>query len=380
VAARNEQLLARTGGTRRPALWGLMTALTLLVAGCAKTVADKAVDGTLEHPMTRTAESDAVSLRFTAAPSDLPYTEKAIVLIEVEADSGTSITMENYAAVIRRGEHPFELSAREVQRKEAIAQPDGRLSWTYRYELEFVLPGEYELPGATLTYVTATSGSDDAEQTEASPTAGESESLSTESITVIAEATDGKELTPEQLAQIEVLPPVEMKEKRSVWLWLAPLLAVLAIAVAIILRRRRRSNRPQAIIVIPAHEWADNAITKLVAEDLPGRGMIQEFHYRISAILRGYIERRYGLLAREMTTEEFLAAAASDPRFDLAASGELDRFQRACDMVKYAKHHATAADGESLLQTTRVFVAQTRERDLHLAGDEDGAVSGGRAA
>ena len=54
----------------------------------------------------------------------------------------------------------------------------------------------------------------------------------------------------------------------------------------------------------------------LVTEDLIARGLIQEFHYRTSGIVRGYIERRFGVSAPEMTTEEFLTAAAADARFE----------------------------------------------------------------
>jgi hypothetical protein len=378
----SSQFLMRTGGSKRAAYCAVAVLAMLMVQACDKTPVKNDTDPQLDRPLVRTAESElgsgSVSLRFTVAPGDLPYQEKATVLVEVEADAGTVITIENYSDAIRGGDHRFELSAKEIEQKETVPQPDGRLAWIYRYELSFVLPGEYELPGAAVTYVT-TPPTSDAENSEAAESpAGEPKSLSTEGVTVIAEATAAAAMTPEQLAQIEVLPPVEMKEKRSIWVWLGPLLAILAIALMVFLLRRARKAKPEVIVVIPAHEWADKAIARLVSEDLAGRGLIQEFHYRISDILRGYIERRYAVLAREMTTEEFLEAATRDARFDDSARGELDQFLRACDLVKYAKHQATTDDAESLLKTTRGFIARTRERIAAIAGAD--ASNEGRAA
>ncbi len=47
----------------------------------------------------------------------------------------------------------------------------------------------------------------------------------------------------------------------------------------------------------------------LAAEGLIERGQIQSFHYRISDIVRGYVERRFTVAAPEMTTEECLASS-----------------------------------------------------------------------
>ncbi len=346
------------------------------LGGCGETPPPTGAGEELPRALVRTAASGTVTLRFTVAPGDLSYQEKATVLVEVEAEAGTTVTVDNYSDAIRRSDHQFELSAREIGRKEAILQADGRLSWSYRYELSFVLPGEYELPGATVSSLLASASADSESETRTVVPAGEVTSLSTEGVTVIAEATESAAMTAEQLAEIEVLPPVEMKEEVSAWIWVLPLLAIVLIGLVVFFLRRRRRSRPEVVIVIPAHEWADQALAQLVAEELAKRGLIQEFHYRISDILRGYIERRYAVLAREMTTEEFLAAATHDARFDGSANGELDQFLRACDLVKYAKHQATVADGEALLKTTRAYVARTRERLVAIAGD-NGSDEGG---
>jgi len=365
----------------RAAFLTLIFATTYLSAGCnEKNAPEATAEAAFDHAITKTAESDGVSIRLTVAPGELPYTQKAMVIVEVEADAGTSVTVDDYARSIERGEHAFELSAKQVNHQESADNPEGRLKWTNRYTLEFVLPGEYELPGASLTYLVSPSSGDLSKNSEAAAKDLADHSLSTEHVTIVAQSAKSAGLTPEQLTQIEVLPPVEMKEKHNVWVWLVALLALLVVSALLFLRYRRRQNRQEAIVVIPAHEWAQTAIGKLVADDLPGRGMIQEFHYRISDILRGYIERRFGLSACEMTTEEFLATAQSDHRFDSKARDALNRFLKACDMVKYARVSATPADAEALLHTTRSFVERTRERYVQLPDEQNTSISGGRAA
>ena len=103
--------------------------------------------------------------------------------------------------------------------------------------------------------------------------------------------------------------------------------------------------------------------TELIADDLLARDRTQEFFYRISGIVRGYIERRFGLSAEEMTTEEFLAAASSDARFPGHHTAALDPFLRACDLVKYAKHQPRPADAGDALRAAQGFVEETHERE-----------------
>jgi hypothetical protein len=127
--------------------------------------------------------------------------------------------------------------------------------------------------------------------------------------------------------------------------------------------------------------WARQQIAALVADKLIPQGRVQEFYYRISGIVRGYIERRYEVLAMEMTTEEFLTAAATDARFGERATTELNRFLGACDLVKYARHEPASAEADALLQTAGEFVERTRAPDSPSDQEQGHSVeSEGRAA
>jgi hypothetical protein len=161
---------------------------------------------------------------------------------------------------------------------------------------------------------------------------------------------------------VERLNPVDLPTVWSRWWWAIGLscLLVAAVIVATILRRRRAVR--DIIVPVPAHVWAQAQIAALVGEDLLVRGLIQEFHYRISAIVRGYIERRFGLSAPDMTTEEFLATAAQDATLSGRYTDELCRFLTACDLVKYARHTPGLQESDGVLRAACDFVERTRVR------------------
>jgi len=181
-------------------------------------------------------------------------------------------------------------------------------------------------------------------------------------------ARDTKPLTPEELKTVTALPPVELREPWSGWWWaMPPLLATLVTLLVVLIRRSR--HRQPVVVLIPAYEWANRQIAALVSEDLVRKGRVQEFYYRISDIIRGYVERRFGVSAPEMTTEEFLAAAASDGRFGERNSVELNEFLNACDLVKYARQIPGADEADAVLRAAGGFVERTRESHYRMEGN-----------
>jgi len=322
-------------------------------------------------PVTSTAKEGPVSLTLTVQPVELPFSDRAAISVEAVADRGVTVNLANYETAVEDGGHQFEYRLRKVGQTSAEPTPDGRLTWSQRFEMEFFLPGEYELPPGTLTFVEVgadTGGQNDA--TTPTESVRNPRELKTESIKLTARPTQAADITPEDLKKINVLPPVELKEPTSRWWLVAVPVGLVAAAIALLLLRRRSRDMAAVIEIVPAHEWARRQFAALVAEDLIGKGLVQEFYYRISAILRGYIERRYAVSAPEMTTEEFLAATAGDFRFASDSANDLQSFLTACDMVKYARHRPAAGEWNDLLRTAAQFVERTREREERNNGNE----------
>jgi hypothetical protein len=348
-----------------------LAVLLVCVVGCGQGESRQKQTGPSE---TRTADNGPVKMTLTVTPSDLDFSRHAEAVVEVVHDSGVTVNVDDYGRAIRESEHRFELGVVRSERAPPEPTDDGKFVSVHRYELAFFLPGEYELPPATLTFVDDRIG-DDGEEQDDGAAERTVEQLQTDSIKIMARDESGRQLTDEELRTIKTLAPIELPTVWSRWWWLGPIILIAAAAVVILLvaplrrwfgRWLRRAG-PKKVIRMPAHEWARRQLAALIAEDLIGKGLFQEFHYRISYIVRGYIERRYGVTAGEMTTEEFLAAAVRDSRFGGDTTTELERFLTACDLVKYARHQPGSGESEAALTAAEVFVERTRERSPALA-------------
>lgn len=331
------------------------------LCGCEKSPQDGRNDIESQARITRSAEKGSVSLSLTVSPEVPDVSETVRVRLEVVADTSVTIIEPDYGDALTEGDRVFQYRVREVESERAKPIGDGRLRWVYVYELRFVLAGDYELPGAKVSFTTP----------ETDDAARES-SVSTEPMTLVVTAPEEAALSDADLRTVTRLDPVDLP-----WAWPAPKwliamgVAAVVVVAALILWRRRRS-RERIEIPIPADVWARRRLAALIAEELLETGLVQEFYYRISAIVRGYIERRFEVSAPEMTTEEFLAATASDNRFGDETSAELDKFLCACDMVKYAKHLPGPSECQGVFTAAGDFVERTRERVA-----PDGSMAGG---
>jgi hypothetical protein len=345
----------------------LLGVLLVCADGCGRGQTDQGAAGPSDSG---TAEKGPVKVTLAVTPNDLDFSQHAEVRLEVISEPGVTVNVEDYERALREGEHRFEIGVvRSTKTETPTPTDDGKLVSTYRYELEFFLPGEYELPPATLTFVDqrGMSREPDSQSEERAVTV---EELQTEPLTITAREEPGGQLSPEQLRTIKTLAPIELPTVWSRWWWLGPLTAAVVVIAAVLLVPRLRRllarilqrDRSRRVIPIPAHEWARRQIAALIAEDLVGRGLFQEFHYRISYIVRGYIERRYGVSAAEMTTEEFLVAALTDNRFGSDTTAGLKEFLTACDMVKYARHEPTTTESDGALRAAEAFVERTCQR------------------
>lgn len=128
--------------------------------------------------------------------------------------------------------------------------------------------------------------------------------------------------------------------------------AVGAVAAAWFLLRRRA---PVAAPLAP-HEWALGELDRLAGGDLVRRGDVHGFFVRLSDIVRGYVERRFGLDAPDRTTREFLDEARRSPLLGEERRAVLAGFLREADLVKFAGARPDAARCDEALALAREFV------------------------
>ena len=99
--------------------------------------------------------------------------------------------------------------------------------------------------------------------------------------------------------------------------------------------------------------WAE--LDRLLKKGLPGRGRYKDFYVELTMVVRRYVQRKYGIRAPHLTTEEFLReCGASEGRIcDTAA---LRKFLESADMVKFAGVEATPEMADDATDSARGYL------------------------
>lgn len=142
------------------------------------------------------------------------------------------------------------------------------------------------------------------------------------------------------------LPPLSWKLVG----WIAAALSALAAVIGAIffgvrfLARKIREHRMSPI----ERAWVE--LERLLKKGLPGRGKYKDFYVELTMVVRRYIQRKYGIKAPHMTTEEFLREAKP--------SDELRRFLESADMVKFAGVEATPEMADDATASARDYLSK----------------------
>jgi len=233
------------------------------------------------QPIVRTAERGPLKVTVTADRDRVEIPQHVKLTLHIEAQAGIEVKVPKLQGVF--GE--FAVSA-VTENEPDCPQYVRCKEWVYT--LDTYLPGTREIPGLTFSF------RDPREKADGSKKVYEDE-VKTEpmAITVTQALADVK-------GPVKLPMPFRYK---LLWWAIGAVGAMVLIALAVRWWRRRSVDRalPTARS-IPAHLWALQQLDQLAAEDLIGRGLIQEFYYRINGLLRRYIELRFGLMAGEQTS------------------------------------------------------------------------------
>jgi hypothetical protein len=148
----------------------------------------------------------------------------------------------------------------------------------------------------------------------------------------------------------------------ATWPWVVTAVIVVAIvasfyAARTIRRRRRRGARGRDLTL------SEQTLERLEdARPLMHPATARAFGIAASEVIRTYIEKRFGVVATQRTTEEFLQALLNSSNEALARHRALlAEFLQQCDFVKFAGASPAAQDLEALFASARGFVLQTGE-------------------
>ena len=148
------------------------------------------------------------------------------------------------------------------------------------------------------------------------------------------------------------LPPLSWKLVG--WCALA-LFAVVAVVAAVwfllrYLARRIKEHRMSPI----ERAWVE--LDRLLKKGLPGRGRYKDFYVELTMVVRRYVQRKYGIRAPHLTTEEFLGELAGSRLGECSNVEGLKAFLESADMVKFAGVQATPEMADSATDSARVYL------------------------
>jgi len=160
-----------------------------------------------------------------------------------------------------------------------------------------------------------------------------------------------------------------LKPKIGVWqsFWLRLLLGLIGAALIILLfivLRKRKKEKSQIPVFIPAHIIAYRELEQLRNLNLLEKGQIEKYFEMLSGCLRRYLENRFNLRAPLMSTEEFLIKAKSSSSLNTEQKKSLKGFLQLSDLVKFARYGSSVPEAEGSYEAAKNFIDQTKQEDI----------------
>jgi hypothetical protein len=119
----------------------------------------------------------------------------------------------------------------------------------------------------------------------------------------------------------------------------------------------------------PAHEEALLALEELRNKKLWQSNKVKEYYVELTEITRNYIEKRYGVIALEMTTDEIISALTPFSIKDELKKKLKQTFVLA-DLVKFAKAFPLPNEHDNCLDTAIEFVKATKPVEVQQTTEE----------
>jgi hypothetical protein len=337
-----------------PGVWAIvLISCVASLGGCREAGDESAESESQVKPVVQEVDRGPVKLTVTADRDTISIAEQLELRIEVTADDGIEVTMPKYGAL----QSQFQI--RDFSEEPVEILDNNQRRFTHVYKLDSFLSGSYVIAGATIEYVDRRDEAPEkATQDDVAKTA-----LTTEPITVEVTSLLEGEFDPANFRDVKAA--VELPVDRTWgWLgWTAGIVGgVIVLGVVAILLIRKYGSGGRPVVMIPPHEWAFAQLKALASSGLIEAGELKPFYYRLNEITRTYIELRFGLMAPERTTEEFLEEMRSSTALNQAHQAHLQEFLSACDLVKYTLYEPNSSEIESVFNAARDFVDRTKPR------------------
>ncbi|MBO7741786.1 MAG: hypothetical protein J6S21_04455 [Victivallales bacterium] len=328
-----------------PLILSILTALML--ASCAppeSTAAAAKPDGSNQRIISASPDAPHRLSLLLEGPESPDVTSELTLTVECSFPAGSTLRGHDLT--------PEKLPAFKVTPLKTEAAPqqqeEGTVTLLSTYRLDPWIAESYTIPAVTAEFT-------DARGDTVKATAPE---CALEIAQMSQEFWSGVQIS-DTLKPYSTLPLTPAEKRRLACYGAAGIIAAALIALLIIrvirarLARLRQGPPPET-----PYQRACRLLDELLNEHLMTRGEYRLYCFKISNILRQYIEERFSLSAPRLTTQEFLEKLGNAPKLSPHRL-PLRRFLTASDMVKFAA--AVPGDGEAdeLASLCREFLNHT---------------------
>ncbi|MGV8075103.1 MAG: hypothetical protein AB2L11_11170 [Syntrophobacteraceae bacterium] len=283
-------------------------------------------------------------VRVSVDKDSMSIAESVVLTIEAEIEEGYEVELPKF------GEKLDEFGIKDYRDDPPRLTPEGKIVSRKIYTLDPFLSGDYTISPLQVKF-----------RKKADAGGSQEHELSTEEITI--KVTSLLEQDQKEPALNPIKGPVDLP--RGPVSSLHILLGVGAIAIVaggvfLFFRQKRTAKRRNAAPPIPAHELAYRQLQEILDEKLIERREIKLFFSKVSDVLRGYIENRFGIHAPRRTTEEFLSDISLVAPFSVEHRRLLSEFLSNCDLVKFAEHAPSQGEVGMAVDACKNFIEATR--------------------
>jgi hypothetical protein len=114
--------------------------------------------------------------------------------------------------------------------------------------------------------------------------------------------------------------------------------------------KKRKDLLADIKIIIPPHREALMALRVLEEKKLWQQGLVKGYYSEVTEIVRRFFEKRWGIIALELTSYEILIQMKHIPEA-LMVWKEMESFFLIADLVKFAKYQPSPAEHEDEMQS-----------------------------
>ena len=172
---------------------------------------------------------------------------------------------------------------------------------------------------------------------------------------------------------LKILPGGEIKDVKApikipldwvdILIWILIVLIILGLAFYLYARYKKKKmmevKKVRKVIQKPPHVIALYELRALDQQQLWQKGMIKEYHSKITEIIRRYFQDQFYLPALELTTSEVMQYLKQVKRAEIIIDTTFNFLSNA-DLVKFAKFKPMASINEEMMKQATEIVEKTK--------------------